>query len=256
MATAIARVLRPLVRANTRSSFVSAAAAPTLVRCLSVSAGLHSTAYRASAIAAATQPIGKPKPVKEIKGVDLETVTMGAEDGDLSLTEVTKNNNTGSSAQPYLEITVNDVLQAKAKYGNTLHSVKASDKIAIAMQAMNAFNIGAILVTADNDPSKIVGILSTRDFIKHVTDKGKDPRDSKVSDMMTSEPVFTYSDASALQSMTLMNQGGFRHLPVRDRATNKTIGVISIGDLVRTMLAVFKEKNEFLEDMVAGKYPA
>ena len=55
---------------------------------------------------------------------------------------MTKNNSPNSGAQPYLEITVNDVLQAKSKYGNTLHSVKASDKIAIAMQAMNAFNIG------------------------------------------------------------------------------------------------------------------
>jgi len=53
-----------------------------------------------------------------------------------------------------------------------------------------------------------------------------------------------------------MNQGGFRHLPVRDRLTNRTIGVLSIGDCVRTLMTAFREKNEFLEELVAGKYPA
>ena len=105
-----------------------------------------------------------------------------------------------------------------------------------------------MLVTADNDPSRIVGILSTRDFIKCVADQGADPRQSRVSEMMSREPVFTYSDTTALHAMTLMNNAGFRHLPVRDRTSGQTIGVISIGDLVRTMMNVFKEKNEFLSD--------
>lgn len=103
-----------------------------------------------------------------------------------------------------------------------------------------------MLVTADNDPKRIVGILSTRDFIKCVADEGADPRQSRVSEMMSREPVFTYSDTTALHAMTLMNNAGFRHLPVRDRHSGNTVGVISIGDLVRTMMNVFKEKNEFL----------
>ncbi len=164
-------------------------------------------------------------------------------DNDITLGDAVTSSN---SANPYSDISVLDVLQSKSKYGTMLHTVKPSDKITVAMQAMKEFNIGAILVCAESDSSSIIGILSTRDFIKHVADNGQDPRQSKVVDMMSKEPVFTYSDATALQSMNLMNQGGFRHLPVRDRATGKTIGLISIGDLVRTMLNSFKEKNEFL----------
>jgi hypothetical protein len=53
-----------------------------------------------------------------------------------------------------------------------------------------------------------------------------------------------------------MNSGGFRHLPVRDRTSNRTIGLISIGDLVRTMMKDYADKNSYLEDLVSGKYPA
>lgn len=111
-----------------------------------------------------------------------------------------------------------------------------------------------MLVTADSDPKRIVGILSTRDFIKCVADQGADPRQSRVSEMMSREPVFTYSDTTALHAMTLMNNAGFRHLPVRDRTSGQTIGVISIGDLVRTMMNVFKEKNEFLSDSAKKRH--
>ena len=89
-------VFRPLGRASVlRScSFAAASAAgaaaqpPVAVRCISVASSLHSNAYRASAIAAATQPISKPKPVKEVKGVDINSITMGAE-GETAESETT-----------------------------------------------------------------------------------------------------------------------------------------------------------------------
>lgn len=59
-----------------------------------------------------------------------------------------------------------------------------------------------------------------------------------------------------LRQMNMMNSGGFRHLPVRDRVTNRTIGLISIGDLVRTMMRDYQGLSSFLGDMVSGKYPA
>ena len=45
-------------------------------------------------------------------------------------------------------------------------------------------------------------------------------------------------------------------MPIRDRDTNEPIGLVSIGDLVRSMMKDYAEKNTYLEDMVHGKYPA
>jgi len=238
-----------------RQAAVVRSSACSALRCTAVPLRHMSVAYKASATAAATQPIQTRKPVKErIPGTLIDNVSTGADTTDRTLGETTPPDSLRDL--PYSDIRVSDILHRKEKFGSTLHSVSERDLVHSAMQLMNTYNIGALLVTADGDPGTIVGILSTRDFIKHVTDDGADPRRSHVGDMMSREPVFTYSDCTALHCMALMNQGGFRHLPVRDRLTNRTIGVLSIGDCVRTLMTAFREKNEFLEELVAGKYPA
>jgi len=158
----------------------------------------------------------------------------------------------------FTDVKIGDVLAGKAKYGDSLHSVKCSDSVQTALQTMNHFNIGAILVTADDDPKSIVGIFSTRDFIKRVDDDAKpiDTKRIKVEELMSHDPVFAYADTNAIQCMNMMNSGGFRHLPIRDRATNKTVGLVSVGDLVRTMMKDYADKNSYLEELVNGKYSA
>jgi len=207
---------------------------------------LMSTVYKASANAAATQPISRSKPVKET-GVDIEQYSTGEDISDRTLGESTSKPTSGDQA--YANITVADILKKKEKFGTALHTVGENDSVTEAMTLMQNYNVGAILVTGGSQ--EIVGILSTRDFIKRVVKE-----DTKVSELMTRELVYTYSDVTALHSINLMNSGGFRHLPVRERGSNKTIGVLSIGDCVRTMLDVFKQKTEYLEDLVSGKYPA
>ena len=244
-AAAIPAAMR--LAARSRPAAVAVAASPQR-RPLHTRAPSLTTAYNASAYAAATLPLNAHKPVKEVRSsassVDLANASTGAEVNDATLSKGVAPS--GNSMLPYLEMRIIDVLKRKAKFGSTLHTIAASAKITEAMQTMHAFNIGAILVTDDGNPSKIVGILSTRDFIKHVTEEGVDPRSSLVRTMMSPNPVYAFSDSSALSCMEMMQAGGFRHLPVRDRSTGKTVGVISIGDLVREMLKTFREKNEFL----------
>jgi CBS domain-containing protein len=233
-----------------------AAAAAAVVSPAAVPAApvrLLSTVYKASATAAATQPIQTPKVVKE-RGTLIDNVSTGAEGNDRTLGEIAPKDSLRDLA--YQDILVSDVLRRKERFGTSLHTVSEVDSVYQAMELMSTYNIGAILVTAAGDATNVVGILSVRDFVKRVMEDGADPRKSKVSTMMSREPVYTYSDSTALHCMSLMQRGGFRHLPVRDRVSNRTIGVLSIGDCVRTLMVAFKEKNEYLEDMVAGKYPA
>lgn len=257
-----------LPRTITQLATRSAVRLPVPSACLSVRSSVLSRSSRsstafASACAASSSfhsssmrsaPREKPKP---IAGVPINDVTTADDaDSDLTLGEAAKRK-PGETSDSFAELKISDILANKAQYGNSLFTVKASDNIATALQAMNHFNIGAILVSSDDDSKCLVGIFSTRDFVKAASDSGLvDLKQTAVQDLMSREPVFAYSDASALDSLNQMNAGGFRHLPVRDRATNKPIGLVSIGDLVRTALASYKDKNAFLEDMIGGKYPA
>lgn len=182
----------------------------------------------------------------------------------------------GGDVSSFSKVRLIDVLRSKAKYGNMCHSVKASETVAAALEIMNRYHIGAILVTnGDNgvsgnntkvdasstimtDPSDIVGLFTTRDFIKKLNESDTfsvvDPRLTPVSDMMLRNPAFVYHDETALRTLHLMNAGIFRHVLVRDRLTNHTIGLVSIGDCVRIILRLTEEKVTFLEELVAGKY--
>jgi CBS domain-containing protein len=88
-------------------------------------------------------------------------------------------------------------------------------------------NIGAVPVL---DGGKLVGIFSERDIMKRVLVEGKDPRKTKVSEVMTGNPLVVAADESFANCMLLMKQHGFRHLPILDGP--KLVGLVSLRDLL------------------------
>jgi len=88
-------------------------------------------------------------------------------------------------------------------------------------------NIGAVPVL---DRGKLVGIFSERDIMKRVLAEGKDPKRSKVSEVMTPDPLVVTADESFENCMLLMKQHGFRHLPIVD--DQKLLGLVSLRDLL------------------------
>lgn len=245
------RVAHQLARTVGATRPVSSSVSPQSLFSLCARRALHS-------VSSASAPQLHPTRTKlTVTGVAIEQVTTTDDDSTLTLGDMARRHS-ASYESIFASTKISDVLSSKAKYGATLHTVKGTDSVASAMQAMAHFDIGAILVAEPNDPATIIGIFSTRDFVKRIDEEWKpiDVKATQVQELMSHNPVFAYSDTTAMDAMTMMNEGGFRHLPVRDRATNKTIGLISIGDLVRTMMRVFKEKNEYLEDFTSGRYPA
>lgn len=94
-------------------------------------------------------------------------------------------------------------------------------------QAMVRNNIGAVPVQCDGE---LVGIFSERDLMRRVVVEGRDPRTTRVDEVMTMEPLTVDPTETIENCMLLMRRHGFRHLPVCD--CKKLVAVISLRDLM------------------------
>ena len=112
---------------------------------------------------------------------------------------------------------------------------------------MALHNIGALLVLKEQ---KLVGIFSERDYARKVFLKGKSSNDAKVSDVMTSKVITIDTKHSIDQCMQIMTDNHIRHLPIVN--DQKVMGLISIGDVVREMIAYQKSMIEQLQSYIAG----
>jgi len=110
-------------------------------------------------------------------------------------------------------------------------------------QAMVDRNIGAVPVLKDGD---LVGIFSERDLMKRVVAAGRDPRSTRVSEVMTTDPLTVSPQESVETCMGLMHRHGFRHLPICDGKVLK--GLVSLRDI---MLHDISEKDHEVRMMRA-----
>jgi CBS domain-containing protein len=141
-------------------------------------------------------------------------------------------------------ITLRQLLQSK---GGGIWSVTSTSTVFDALRTMAEKNVGALLVI---DEGRLVGILSERDYARKIALKGKSSKDTLVKEIMTEKVVYIRPDESIEECMALMTEKHFRHLPVIDNGT--LIGVISIGDVVRTVISEQKFIIAQLENYISG----
>lgn len=128
-----------------------------------------------------------------------------------------------------------------------LISIDPHATIREALEPLAEHNIGALLVM---DNARLVGIFSERDYARKVALKGKSSSDAKVSDIMTTQVITITSNHTIDQCMQIMTDNHIRHLPnVNDQSV---LGLISIGDVVRDMIAYQKTMIEQLQSYIAS----
>ncbi|SHJ31797.1 CBS domain-containing protein [Malonomonas rubra DSM 5091] len=141
--------------------------------------------------------------------------------------------------------TVKEILQEK---GANVSTINSSKTVFEALQQMAAANIGAVIVTSDEDGA-LCGIFSERDYARKVTEHGSAPLDASVSLFMT-EVVHTVQPESTVDDcMALVTDKRCRHLPVEQEG--QLCGLVSIGDLVKASLAekefLIKQLTEYIQ---------
>lgn len=141
--------------------------------------------------------------------------------------------------------TVRKILDEKAEA--KIYTVPSSATVFDALQVMCEGNTGAVLVTEDE---KIVGIFTERDYAREGEVKGRSAKETKVSDVMTSQMVLIKPETRLEECAELMAKYHVRHLPVLEK--DRVVGVVSIRRLAEGLLAEQKGTIVKLESYILG----
>ena len=131
--------------------------------------------------------------------------------------------------------------------GRDVWSVHPDDTVLDAIKLLAEKDIGALIVIEDDKP---VGIFTERDYARNVYLKGKSSLETAVRDIMTAPVISVSPDHSVNDCMALMTAKRFRHLPVTDG--DELVGMVSIGDLVKSIIDDQKFEIEQLEHYIHG----
>ena len=139
-------------------------------------------------------------------------------------------------------MTVRAVLESK---GHNIVTVEPTATVRAAVKLLSERRIGAVLVMAG---TQIAGILSERDIVRVLGERGAAILDEKVEDVMTRKVITCRPADTVAAIMEKMTQGKFRHLPVVD--DSKVVGLISIGDVVKRRVNEYEREQEALRDYI------
>jgi CBS domain-containing protein len=139
-------------------------------------------------------------------------------------------------------MTVRAILDTK---GHQIVSVEPEAKLSAAVNTLGERKIGAVLVMSKGS---IEGILSERDIVRALGERGAGVLDQPVSEVMTRKVVSCRQSDTVAAIMEMMTMGKFRHLPVVEG--ERVVGLISIGDIVKWRVQEYENEQEALRTYI------
>ncbi len=145
-----------------------------------------------------------------------------------------------------MKTTVEEILQQK---GREVWTISPKATVMEALKLMDEKHIGALVVTHDD---QVVGIISERDYARKVILRGKSSINTHVKEIMTDKVYYVGLKTTAEECLILTTQQSIRHLPVLDNG--KLVGLISIGDVVKSVIGEQETEIRQLSEYITGKY--
>ena len=139
-------------------------------------------------------------------------------------------------------MTVRSILDTK---GHQIVSLDVEAKLSAAVKTLAERKIGAVLVM---QAGRIEGILSERDVVRVLGERGAAVLEEPVSAVMTRKVVSCKPSDTVSAIMEMMTRGKFRHLPVLDG--ERVVGLISIGDIVKWRVQEYEREQEALREYI------
>lgn len=141
--------------------------------------------------------------------------------------------------------TINQLLRRK---GNKVLSIGPDETVYAALELMAQTDVGALLVMFDDG---LLGILSERDYAREVVLKGRTSPDTLVRDIMQAQVICVTPDETVEACMELVTEERVRYLAVMSH--DSVVGIVSIGDLVKSVIDDQRFTIEQLEDYIHGE---
>jgi len=138
--------------------------------------------------------------------------------------------------------TLKQLLEAK---GREVYTIEPGARVFDALKMMADKGVGALMVT---EGGRIAGVVSERDYARKVILHGKSSHELQVRDIMTGKVITVHPGQSVEECMALMTEKRIRHLPVTEG--ERLVGVLSIGDLVKEVIAAQRQTIEQLESYI------
>ena len=141
---------------------------------------------------------------------------------------------------------VDGILRAK---GATVVTIRPDATVRDLVQGLREERIGAMVVSADG--RTVLGIISERDVVRGLAERGPRILEAPVAELMTRDVVSCTPGEAVKQVMAEMTRRRIRHLPVV--ADGVLCGIISIGDVVKNRLEEMETETNVLREVYIGR---
>jgi CBS domain-containing protein len=145
-------------------------------------------------------------------------------------------------------VNISDILRHKhSTSGADVVTIEPTDTVATLVAKLAEHNVGALLAV---EGDRVVGIVSERDVVRRIAERGAPVLDVTVGQIMTTSVVSCASTDSIDSIAETMTERRIRHMPVID--DDHLVGIISIGDVVSSRMRQLEKDRGQLEHYISG----